>query len=221
LLLLAGASASILIAGTQDVWSIVVFLSFASLGLLFIRPTVRPSAVPLVLVALFCSLCLLAFLPQDYFPVPEWRAALMNLGTVPLAESVNPQPWQGWFWWSLLAGACLVFSAMLTAPLETKSLAIVLHAAAAFVAICAVLAIGRGGLCAAPRLYDRNGIGTVHRRFECRVQLRVGIFRIFFEPLYDLLVLRHCPVCGLRVVRGVRRPEKMIGHGSSSSGSTL
>ena len=141
LLLLAGASASILIAGTQDVWSIVVFLSFASLGLLFIRPTVRPSAVPLVLVALFCSLCLLAFLPQDYFPVPEWRAALMNLGTVPLAESVNPQPWQGWFWWSLLAGACLVFSAMLTAPLETKSLAIVLHAAAAFVAICAVLAI--------------------------------------------------------------------------------
>jgi len=141
LLLLAGAAASILIAGTQDVWSIVVFLSFAGLALLFVRPTVRPAAMPLVLVALFCSLCLLAFLPQDYFPVPEWRAALMNLGTVPLAESVNPQPWQGWFWWSLLAGTCLAFSALLAAPLETKPLAIVLHAAAAFVAIYAVLAI--------------------------------------------------------------------------------
>ena len=141
LLLLAGSAFSILIAGTQDVWSITVFLGFAGIALFFVRPLVRPSAVPLVLIPLFCCLCLLSFLPLTYFPVPEWRAALMDFGMIPLAESVSPQPWQGWFWWWMLAATCLVFSALLTAPLETKSLAIVLHAAAAFIAIYAGLAI--------------------------------------------------------------------------------
>lgn len=141
LLLLAGVAASIMIAGTEDAWAIVVFLFAGGLSLLFVRPMVRPAIVPLVLVSLFCCLCLLAFLPQNYFPVPAWRSALGNLGTVPLADSVNPQPWLAWFWWWLLAATCFVFVALLTTPLETKALALVLHGAALFVAVYASLSI--------------------------------------------------------------------------------
>lgn len=141
LLLLAGSAASIMIAGTEDAWAITLFLAAAGLSLFFVRPVVRPGFIPLVLLSIFCSLCLLAFLPQSYFPIPGWRSGLMNLGTVPVADSVNPQPWLGWFWWWLLAATCLVYVALLTAPLEAKALAVVLHCAAFFVAVYASLSI--------------------------------------------------------------------------------
>ena len=141
LLLIVGAAASVMIAGTEEVWAVVVFLAAAGLALFFVRPAVRPSLVPLVLIPLFCCLVLAAFLPEKYFVIPEWRRALTELGTVPVADSVNPQPWLGWFWWWLLAATCFVVAALLTAPLETKQLAFVLHAAALFVAIYASLAI--------------------------------------------------------------------------------
>ena len=141
LLLLFGAMASIMVAGTEDAWAVAIFLGAAGLALFFIRPIVRPSLVPLVLIPLFCCLVLMAFLPQECFPIPEWRRALADLGTVPLGDSVNPQPWLGWFWWWLLAATCLVSVALLTAPLENRSLALVLHAAALFVAFYACLAI--------------------------------------------------------------------------------
>lgn len=141
LLVVFGAAVSIMIAGTEEVWAVVVFLAASGLALFFVRPAVRPSLVPLVLIPLFCCLVLAAFLPEKYFFIPEWRRALTELGTVPIADSVNPQPWLGWFWWWLLAATCFVVAALLTAPLETKQLAFVLHAAALFVAIYASLAI--------------------------------------------------------------------------------
>ncbi|MFM8884914.1 MAG: O-antigen ligase family protein [Chthoniobacterales bacterium] len=130
-----------MVAGTQDAWAIAAFLVFGGLALVLARPSVRPSAVPLLLIPLFACLALAAFLPQSYFPIPEWRSSLMDLGAIPLADSVNPQPWLGWFWWWLLAATCLVGAALLTAPLETKPLALVLQAAALFVAIYASLSI--------------------------------------------------------------------------------
>ena len=141
LCLLIGAAFSVMVAGTEDVWAIVVFLSAAGVSLILVRPLVRPNSVPLLLIPLFCCLCLLAFLPLNIFSMPEWRSTLIKLGTVPLADSVNPQPWMGWFWWWLLAATCLAYAALLTAPLETKPLALVLQAAALFVAVYASLAI--------------------------------------------------------------------------------
>jgi hypothetical protein len=141
LILLCGASAGIMIKGTQDVWAMVLFLSVAGFALFFIRPVARPSVAPLLLVPLFCCLCLLAFLPQDFFPQPQWRQALAALGTIPLGESVNPQPWLGWFWWWLLAGTCFMALSLLTSPLSTRALAIVLHSAAFFVAAYTSLTI--------------------------------------------------------------------------------
>ena len=141
LLLLAGAAVSILIAGTEDVWAIAVFLAAAGSALLLVRPVARPAVLPLVLMAAFASLSLLAFLPQEYFLIPEWRRVLAEFAAIPLADSVNPQPWLGWFWWWLLAGSCVVGAVLLTGPLETKPLAHVLHAAALFVAVYAALSI--------------------------------------------------------------------------------
>lgn len=141
LVLLAGAVCSVLIAGTEDVWAIAVFLAAAGLALLIIRPVVRPAALPLFLIATFASLSLLAFLPQDCFSIPEWRRVLAELAAIPLADSVNPQPWLGWFWWWLLAGTCLLGVALLAGPLDTKALAHVLHASAFFVAVYAAISI--------------------------------------------------------------------------------
>ncbi|MFZ9932244.1 MAG: O-antigen ligase family protein [Chthoniobacterales bacterium] len=141
LLLLLGAAISIMLAGTEEVWAIVAFLAAAGAALVLLRPIVRPAGIPLVLLPLFCCLLLLAFLPQDFFPVPEWRRSLVDLGVVPLADSVNPQPWLGWFWWWLLVGTCLVAFALLSTPLATKHLALVLHAAALFPAAYACLAV--------------------------------------------------------------------------------
>lgn len=141
LLLLVGTAISVLIAGTEDALAVAVFLGAAGMAMFFVRPLFRPSMVPLVLLPLFCCLALAAFLPHEYFPMPEWRRLLAELGSVPLADSVSPQPWLGWFWWWLLAGTCFVFASLLTAPLETKPLALVLHGAALFVAVYASLAM--------------------------------------------------------------------------------
>ncbi|MFM6175674.1 MAG: O-antigen ligase family protein, partial [Sphaerospermopsis kisseleviana] len=141
LCLLLGSAISILIAGKEDAWAVVAFLAAAGLALFLVRPVSRPRAVPLILIPLFCALCLLAFLPADFFPLPEWRTKLAEITAIPLADSFSPQPSLGWFWWWLLAATCLVGAALLTAPLETKPLALVLQAAALFVAIYATLSI--------------------------------------------------------------------------------
>lgn len=141
LMVVAGAALSILLAGTEDAWAIAVFLGCAGAALMLDKPALRPGFAPVLLAFLFACLSLGAFLPQSYFPLPAWRALLESLGSVPLAESVNPQPWLGWFWWWLLAGTCLVYIALLTAPLETKALAMVLQAAALFVALYACAAM--------------------------------------------------------------------------------
>lgn len=141
LLVLFGAAASIMLAGTEDAWAIAVFLALAGAALVLLRPACRPGTVPLLVIPLFCLLALLAFLPQDYFPLPEWRGKLMRVASVPLAESVNPQPWLSWFWWWLLAATCVVYAALLTAPLDSRPLALFLHTAALFVAAYASLAM--------------------------------------------------------------------------------
>ena len=141
LCLLSGSAISIMVAGKEDAWSIALFLAAAGLALFLVRPISRPSAVPLILLPLFCALCLLAFLPVDFFPLPEWRSKLAEITAIPLADSVNPQPSLGWFWWWLLAGTCLTYTALLAAPLETKPLALVLQTAALFVALYASLSI--------------------------------------------------------------------------------
>jgi len=82
LLVLFGAAASIMLAGTEDAWAIAVFLALAGAALVFVRPACRPGAVPLVLLPLLCLLALLAFLRQEYFPLPEWRGELMGEGSV-------------------------------------------------------------------------------------------------------------------------------------------
>jgi len=141
LLLLAGATVAVFITGTQDVWAAAVFPLSAGLALLIGRPAVRPGWFPLLLALAFCILALLAFLPQTYWPVPSWRAALAQSGLVPLADSISPQPWLGWFWWWMLVASCLVGSFLLSNPLAGRSLALFLHAVALVVAIYAVLSI--------------------------------------------------------------------------------
>lgn len=141
LVALAGAAAAILVTGAQDVWSLCLLLVGGGLALFILRPVVQPRGVPSLLLAAFCLLCLLAFLPQQYFPEPAWRGGLDSLDTVLLAKSVSPQPWLGWFWWWFVVASCLLAWGLLTAPLESKALAAVLHAAALFAAVYALLAV--------------------------------------------------------------------------------
>ncbi len=141
LILLGGATAAIFVTGTQDVYAVAIFAVAAGLAMFIGCPTVRPGWIPLVLAAVFCALALLAFLPQELFPMPAWRAALAQTGLIPLADSVSPQPWIGWFWWTMLAATCAVGVFQLSVPLEGRALAVFLHAVAMFVAAYAVMSI--------------------------------------------------------------------------------
>ncbi|MEY4299442.1 MAG: hypothetical protein RIR25_678 [Verrucomicrobiota bacterium] len=141
LLILAGAASAVFITGTQDVWAAAVFPVAAGLALLVGRPSVRPGWVPLLLAIAFCLLALLAFLPHTFWPVAPWRTALSQSGLVPLADSISPQPWLGWFWWLMLVASCVVGAFLLSNPLEGRSLALFLHAVAVVVAVYAVLSI--------------------------------------------------------------------------------
>lgn len=116
-------------------------LGFSGLGLAVGVPVVRPRAVPSVGAALLCLLGLSAFLPQSWFPLPSWRASLGAVLEIGLAASVSPQPWFAWFWWSLLAVACLVSLYLQTLRLEQRQLAVLLHFVALFVGAYAVLSI--------------------------------------------------------------------------------
>lgn len=119
----------------------VVLLGLAGAGALLAVPQVRPGWLPLCLALLFCSLALLALLPCSWFPLPPWRVAFPPAEDTALAASVAAAPRHLWFWWSLLAGTCLIGAVLLSNPLEDRNFALFLHSAAAVVAVYAVLSI--------------------------------------------------------------------------------
>lgn len=141
LLALAGAATAISITGTESVWAMAAFFALSGTGALLARPTVRPEVLPCLLAVLLCGAALSALLPGTWLAPVGWRQEFPASDDVVLASSIAVMPAHVWFWWSLLAGTCLVGVVLLASPLEGRRFAVFLHFVAAFVAAYAVLSM--------------------------------------------------------------------------------
>lgn len=139
--ILLAAGGALFVTGNQGVWATALFFTLAGLVMVVCPPSVRPGRVAQALGVLFLLSGLLAFLPQAWFPEPAWRSLFPAGGSVPLADSVSPQPWLGWYWWFAQVGIFLVGAFVLSRPLEGRTLAVFLHGVALVVAAFAVLSI--------------------------------------------------------------------------------
>ncbi|MBE2179342.1 MAG: O-antigen ligase family protein [Chthoniobacterales bacterium] len=139
--ILLSAAIAVFITGNQEVWAAALFFTSAGAAMVACRPAVRPGWIPLTLGLIFCLTGLLAFLPQAWFPAPAWRALFPPGGPVPIADSVSPQPWIGWYWWLSAVAVFFIGAFLLSRPLKDRALAVFLHAVALVVAAYAVLAI--------------------------------------------------------------------------------
>jgi len=138
---LSGAAAAVFVTGTESLWAAVAFFAFSGLALIAGRPTSRPGWWPFCLLAVFILLTAISFLPASLFPESSWRSIFSAGFPHRLADSVNAQPWLGWFWWLTLVASALVGLYLLCAPLEGRSLAVFLHFVAAIVALYAILSV--------------------------------------------------------------------------------
>ncbi len=139
--MLLGTTVAVFISGTQSSFAMAAFFSFAGLAALITRPTAAPSRLAVALAVLFCALSALSLLPLEWFSVPAWRTAFPENSLVQLGSTLAAMPSLVWFWWLVLVGTCLVGGVLLTAPLEGRALANLLHLVAAVVAVYAALAM--------------------------------------------------------------------------------
>jgi O-antigen ligase len=81
------------LGGATQRWSEAIVIGFFAI-LLLVRPPRHSPGILLSAVAfLFVALALVAFLPADWFALPQWRAALTKDLGVPLGGMISAQPW--------------------------------------------------------------------------------------------------------------------------------
>ena len=141
LLGLLGATLAILASGTHEEWALILCVAAFGLSLILIAPRVRASWIPVLAAGLLCVAAGLAFLPEDTFGSPIWRARLPDAVRALLGHSLAPQPWISLFWWQLLAATVAYGLCLLTAAVDGRRLAVFLHAVALVVAVYAVMAV--------------------------------------------------------------------------------
>lgn len=94
---------AILLCGSKEPWALGVFASLVGLTALVAAPRLAVSrrlTLPLLAGLL---LCLGAFLPASWFPLPEWRIILQRDFGISMAATRSPQPWITFESWVTLA----------------------------------------------------------------------------------------------------------------------
>ena len=120
--LLAGVTAAVFMAGGPPQGSLGVFLIPLGGAMIVFRPQAKVPWSLFLLGAGVVGWAALAFLPEAWFPTPEWREAMISSDMVPLANRLTPVPRESAFWLALLASSVggLLFS--LAHPVRSKSL---------------------------------------------------------------------------------------------------
>lgn len=112
LLGLAGVILLILLGGGHNVFALSLSLLLPGIALI-LRPPSHSPGIWLDRMALaFLGVLLLSFLPQFYWPDPEWRVAAEEVFQINFPFSLSIQPWSGFeAWLSALAGFAWFYAA--------------------------------------------------------------------------------------------------------------
>jgi len=127
--------------GATALWSQAVIALLAAVTILLFPPRRMPGAMPSILLGLFMSLALAAFLPADWCPVPDWRRHLTNDLHVPLGLFRTPQPWLTLQWCALLFLGLVWTAYLLSQEWSNAEKSQVLHLLVAGVIFLAAVAI--------------------------------------------------------------------------------
>lgn len=91
-----------LLGGSTELWAQAV-IALATGMLLLTRPPRRSLGwIPNSLLLMLLALSLVGFLPAKWFPTPNWRSDLLQLGAI-LPPTQSPQPWLTLQWTCLLS----------------------------------------------------------------------------------------------------------------------
>ena len=119
---MGGALFSVFMSGGPKEGSLGIFLLIAGLVLLLSRSLVGVSGWLWMLAGGMVLTGCASFLPQAWFPLPEWRSALAALPALHLPESVTLQPWATGFWVLLLGISMLLALRTLASPLSRRGM---------------------------------------------------------------------------------------------------
>lgn len=93
----------ILICGSKEPWALGILALLVGATMIFATPKHHVTAWLTVPVMIGLVLCLMAFLPASWFPLPEWRVALERDFGIAMSSTRSPQPGITWESWLALA----------------------------------------------------------------------------------------------------------------------
>jgi len=112
LLGLAGVTLLILLGGGHNVYALSLSLLLPGIALIYHPPEFSPGVWIDRMALAFLAVLLLLFIPQFYWPDPNWRNAAEEVFQINLPPSLSVQPWIGFeAWVSALAGFAWFYTA--------------------------------------------------------------------------------------------------------------
>ncbi|HKK18263.1 MAG TPA: O-antigen ligase family protein [Opitutales bacterium] len=113
LLGLGGVTLLVLLGGGHNVFALSLSLLLPGLALVYHPPRQSPGKWMDRMALAFVAVLLLAFIPQFYWPDPDWRTAAEEIFAIDLPSSLSIQPWISFeAWLCALAGLGWLYAAI-------------------------------------------------------------------------------------------------------------
>lgn len=119
-LLLAGATASVFLAGKPQEGALGVFLVCAGAAMIICPPRLKVEWRLWIVAAALVGCASLAFLPAHWLPEPAWRRTLEATPPIVLPGTISTAPALTFFWLTLLAISLLVGLFLLAQPIRAR-----------------------------------------------------------------------------------------------------
>ena len=119
-MLLAGATASVFLAGKPQQGALGILLVFAGLAMVVCPPRVKVAWRLWLAAAATVGGAALALLPERWFPQPAWRKTLDTLPSLVMPDTISTTPALTAFWLAVLALALLSGLFLLAHPIRSR-----------------------------------------------------------------------------------------------------
>jgi Flp pilus assembly protein TadD/O-antigen ligase len=133
--------AAILLCGSKEPWALGILAILVGLAALFATPRNRVTPWLTIPVLLGLGLCLLAFLPASWFPMPEWHQTLQRDFRIGLASTRSPQPGITFESWLALAVGAVWLISCASRGFASSERRLAIRVLVAFTSLIAVVAL--------------------------------------------------------------------------------